>query len=110
MWANYDVAGSVKGTELDTSTSYLSALLCHEAGIPMTDRQKAAYLLMEDVPKINVVGAYLAKNSKHDGEWENVDALISAIQEPVRHWAEYLLDGREAGERRLNGDCQQLSA
>lgn len=76
MWANYDVAGSVKGTELDTSTSYLSALLCHEAGIPMTDRQKAAYLLMEDVPKINVVGAYLAKNSKHDGEWENVDAAI----------------------------------
>lgn len=76
MWANYDVAGSVKGTELDTSTSYLSALLCHEAGIPMTDRQKAAYLLMEDVPKINVVGAYLAKNSKHDGEWENVDAAV----------------------------------
>lgn len=76
MWANYDVAGSVKGTELDTSTSYLSALLCHEAGIPMTDRQKAAYLLMEDVPKINVVGAYLAKNSKHDGEWENVDATV----------------------------------
>lgn len=76
MWANYDVAGSVKGTELDTSTSYLSALLCHEAGIPMTDRQKAAYLLMEDVPKINVVGAYLAKNSKHEGEWENVDAAV----------------------------------
>ena len=76
MWANYDVAGSVKGTELDTSTSYLSALLCHEAGIPMTDRQKAAYLLMEDVPKINVVGAYLAKNSKHDGEWENADAAV----------------------------------
>lgn len=76
MWANYDVAGSVKGTELDTSTSYLSALLCHEAGIPMTDRQKAAYLLMEEVPKINVVGAYLAKNSKHDGEWENVDAAV----------------------------------
>lgn len=76
MWANYDVAGSVKGTELDTSTSYLSALLCHEAGIPMTDRQKAAYLLMDDVPKINVVGAYLAKNSKHDGEWENVDAAV----------------------------------
>lgn len=76
MWANYDVAGSVKGTELDTSTSYLSALLCHEAGIPMTDRQKAAYLLMEDVPKINVVGAYLSKNSKHDGEWENVDAAV----------------------------------
>ena len=76
MWANYDVAGSIKGTELDTSTSYLSALLCHEAGIPMTDRQKAAYLLMEDVPKINVVGAYLAKNSKHDGEWENVDAAV----------------------------------
>lgn len=76
MWANYDVAGSVKGTELDTSTSYLSALLCHEAGIPMTGRQKAAYLLMEDVPKINVVGAYLAKNSKHDGEWENVDAAV----------------------------------
>lgn len=76
MWANYDVAGSVKGTELDTSTSYLPALLCHEAGIPMTDRQKAAYLLMEDVPKINVVGAYLAKNSKHDGEWENVDAAV----------------------------------
>ena len=76
MWANYDVAGSVKGTELDTSTSYLSALLCHEAGIPMTDRQKAAYLLKEDVPKINVVGAYLAKNSKHDGEWENVDAAV----------------------------------
>lgn len=76
MWANYDVAGSVKGTELDTSTSYLSALLCHEAGIPMTDRQKAAYLLMEDIPKINVVGAYLAKNSKHDGEWENVDAAV----------------------------------
>ena len=76
MWTNYDVAGSVKGTELDTSTSYLSALLCHEAGIPMTDRQKAAYLLMEDVPKINVVGAYLAKNSKHDGEWENVDAAV----------------------------------
>ena len=76
MWANYDVAGSVKGTELDTSTSYLSALLCHEAGIPMTDRQKAAYLLMEDVPKINVVGAYLAKNSEHDGEWENVDAAV----------------------------------
>ena len=76
MWANYDVAGSVKGTELDTSTSYLSVLLCHEAGIPMTDRQKAAYLLMEDVPKINVVGAYLAKNSKHDGEWENVDAAV----------------------------------
>lgn len=76
MWANYDVAGSVKGTELDTSTSYLSALLCHEAGIPMTNRQKAAYLLMEDVPKINVVGAYLAKNSKHDGEWENVDAAV----------------------------------
>lgn len=76
MWANYNVAGSVKGTELDTSTSYLSALLCHEAGIPMTDRQKAAYLLMEDVPKINVVGAYLAKNSKHEGEWENVDAAV----------------------------------
>lgn len=76
MWANYDVAGSVKGTELDTSTSYLSALLCHEAGIPMTDRQKAAYLLMENVPKINVVGAYLAKNSKHDGEWENADAAV----------------------------------
>ena len=76
MWANYDVAGSVKGTELDTSTSYLSALLCHEAGIPMTDRQKAAYLLMEDVPRINVVGAYLAKNSKHDGEWENADAAV----------------------------------
>lgn len=76
MWANYDVAGSVKGTELDTSTSYLSALLCHEAGIPMTDRQKAAYLLMEDVPKINAVGAYLAKNSKHDGEWENIDAAV----------------------------------
>lgn len=76
MWANYDVAGSVKGTDLDTSTSYLSALLCHEAGIPMTDRQKAAYLLMEDVPKINVVGAYLAKNSKHDGEWENADAAV----------------------------------
>ena len=76
MWANYDVAGSVKGTELDTSTSYLSALLCHEAGIPMTDRQKAAYLLMEDVPKINVVGAYLVKNSKHEGEWENVDAAV----------------------------------
>ena len=76
MWANYDVAGSVKGTELDTSTSYLSALLCHEVGIPMTDRQKAAYLLMEDVPKINVVGAYLAKNSKHDGEWENIDAAV----------------------------------
>lgn len=76
MWANYDVAGSVKGTELDTSTSYLSALLCHEAGIPMTDRQKAAYLLMEDIPKINVVGAYLAKNSKHDGEWENADAAV----------------------------------
>lgn len=76
MWANYDVAGSVKGTELDTSTSYLSALLCHGAGIPMTDRQKAAYLLMDDVPKINVVGAYLAKNSKHDGEWENVDAAV----------------------------------
>lgn len=76
MWANYDVAGSVKGTELDTSASYLSALLCHEVGIPMTNRQKAAYLLMEDVPKINVVGAYLAKNSKHDGEWENVDAAV----------------------------------
>ena len=76
MWANYDVASSVKGTELDTSTSYLSALLCHEVGIPMTDRQKAAYLLMEDVPKINVVGAYLAKNSKHEGEWENVDAAV----------------------------------
>lgn len=76
MWANYDVAGSVKGTELDTSASYLSALLCHEVGIPMTNRQKAAYLLMEDVPKINVVGAYLAKNSKHGGEWENVDAAV----------------------------------
>lgn len=87
MWANYDVAGSVKGTELDTSTSYLSALLCHEAGIPMTDRQKAAYLLMEDVPKINVVGAYLAKNSKHDGEWENVDAAVvnSESMEKLSH-------------------------
>ena len=76
LWANYDVAGSVKGTELDTSTSYLSSILCHSIGIPMTSREKASYVMMENVPKINVVGAYLAKNSKHDGEWENIEASV----------------------------------
>ena len=76
MWANYDVAGSIKGTELDTSTNYLSALLCHSVGIPMTNREKASYILRENITKINVVGVYLAKNSKHDDEWENTDAAF----------------------------------
>lgn len=77
MWANYDVTGSVKGTQLDTSTSYLSALLCHEIGVPMTDRQKSSYMLMSDVPQINVVGAYLNDDSRHDGEWENINTATT---------------------------------
>ena len=58
VWANYDVAENSQTSEnRATSVNYLSAILAQQAGIPLTDYQKANLGMSQTMPAISAIGA-----------------------------------------------------
>ena len=57
IWANYDVAGSDRyGNDNTTCTAYLSSLLMESIGAPLSDYQVAQRVASEQVPQFNMYG------------------------------------------------------
>lgn len=65
IWANYDVAGADQsGTQQESSPAYLAAQLLYQAGLPLTDYQKAQLVARQTIPAINAFGTLGT-----DGKW-----------------------------------------
>lgn len=84
VWSNYEVAGFPAEEASATSSSQLAASVLYRIGAPLTDRQKADYMLSRDVPALSLAG-YLAADGQMyaleaETPWSEVLDLKRAIQ------------------------------
>ena len=56
IWSNYEVSGAQAGGVSATSSSQLAADMLYKIGAPLTDRQKADYVLGQSVPGVSLAG------------------------------------------------------
>lgn len=84
VWSNYEVAGFPAEEASATSSSQLAASVLYRIGAPLTDRQKADYMLSRDVPALSLAG-YLAADGQMyaleaETPWSEALNLKRAIQ------------------------------
>ena len=84
VWTNYEVAGFSAEEASVTSSSQLAASTLYRIGAPLTDRQKADYMLSRDVPALSLAG-YLAADGQMyaleaESPWREALDLKQAIQ------------------------------
>ncbi len=84
VWSNYEVAGFPAEEASATSSSQLAASVLYRIGAPLTDRQKADYMLSRDIPALSLAG-YLAADGQMyaleaETPWSEVLDLKRAIQ------------------------------
>lgn len=84
VWSNYEVAGFPAEEASVTSSSQLAASVLCRIGAPLTDRQKADYMLSRDVPALSLAG-YLAADGQMyaleaETPWSEALDLKRAIQ------------------------------
>lgn len=84
VWSNYEVAGLQAGDVRATSASQLAADMLYKIGAPLTDRQKADYVLRQSVPGVSLAG-YMGANGcmyplAADSPWRGALDLKQKIQ------------------------------
>lgn len=84
IWSNYEVPGLPAEEASATSSSQLAVDMLYRIGAPLTDRQKADYMLSRDVPALSLAG-YLAADGQMyaleaESPWREALDLKRAIQ------------------------------
>ena len=80
VWANYDVAGSDQvSEERDLSLNYLGTLMGLEAGLPLTDYQRAQAGLMQALPVVTPIAS-----REQGGPWYKTDEAAAPFAGTVR--------------------------